>query len=382
MQRHTPVFLCLLGVSFPPQSAAAATKLACVGDSITANSGFCEALGTKLGDAYTAVNFGVSATTLLKSGDSPYWNCNKFAPSHDLLPDLVVIMLGTNDSKPQNWSHKASFVADYQALIDSYASLSSHPRVYVCLPPPAGANSYSISGVVIANEVIPLVREAALSRDVPVIDVFGAFGGSNLDSSLFGSAGDQVHPNAKGADVIRDAVFEALAASPEVVGGGAAGASANSSGGFSNGSVSSSLGSTRHAGGTLGSSSKALIGGSSSGNRSNTESGGTQNSSRWASGSGARGGQANSELGTTRASSATVEASTGGRSHTSTAGSRAALGGQTNSASGEGSPQNNVAEGCSCRSARLPHSRNDASLVPLLVLALRLRRQRTRAAPA
>ena len=42
--------------------------------------------------------------------------------------------------------------------------------------------------------------------------MFTAFGGHTLDPSLYGSAGDQVHPNAKGAQRIADTVYAALIA--------------------------------------------------------------------------------------------------------------------------------------------------------------------------
>ena len=42
------------------------------------------------------------------------------------------IMLGSNDSKSQNWLYQTNFDSDYQALISHYATLSSHPFVYVC----------------------------------------------------------------------------------------------------------------------------------------------------------------------------------------------------------------------------------------------------------
>jgi lysophospholipase L1-like esterase len=101
-------------------SAVAATKVACVGDSITAGSGtsgpaaaYPSVLGTKLGAPYQVGNFGVSGATLLTGGDNPYVRSSPYPSSGAFLPDVVVIMLGTNDSKPQNWSQKAAFDGDY-----------------------------------------------------------------------------------------------------------------------------------------------------------------------------------------------------------------------------------------------------------------------------
>jgi lysophospholipase L1-like esterase len=194
-------------------AAAAATKVACVGDSITQLSGWPEKLGVRLGPGYTSTNYGLAGTTLLKNGDHPYWTTQQFTDSHAANPDIVVIMLGTNDSKPFNWSpHGSEFVGDYEALIDSYASLPSHPRIYLNLCPPAGTNGYQIVGSVIENQVNPDIKQVAAAKGRPTIDIFDAFGGHDFDPSLYGSTADQVHPNAKGAQVIADTVYAALTA--------------------------------------------------------------------------------------------------------------------------------------------------------------------------
>ena len=258
--RRLPIVFWCFGFILWPGLASAATNVACVGDSITEGSGWCEALGTKLGADYSVSNFGVSGTTLLKSGDYPYWDCSQYTPSHDFLPNIVVIMLGTNDSKPQNWAHKSEFVADYEALIDTYTSLASSPAIYVNLPPPAGQNSYGISGTIIEDEVLPLVRQVAESKGATLVDVFSAFGGSDFDPNLFGSTADQVHPNAAGAQVICDTVYEALTAPATggTGGAGGAGGAAGTSGAGGTGAeagtaVSGGAGGTAPSGGTGGS---------------------------------------------------------------------------------------------------------------------------------
>jgi lysophospholipase L1-like esterase len=168
-------------------------------------------------------NFGVSRTTLLKAGDYPYWTTDKFTQSHDLSPNIVVIMLGTNDSKPHNWRHQADFVSNYEELIDSYANLATAPRIFLNLPPPAGTNGFNISGTVIEAEILPLIEQAAVAKPVTVVDVFGAWGGHDFDHSFFGSPEDQVHPNAAGAQLIADTVYAVLMASAVNPGGASSG---------------------------------------------------------------------------------------------------------------------------------------------------------------
>ena len=180
-------------------------------------------------------------------------------------------MLGTNDSKPFNWNaHKGEFVGDYEALVDTYAALPSHPKIYLNLCPPAGTNGYQIVGSVIENEVIPDIKQVAAAKALPTIDVFTAFGGHNLDQSLYGSTADLVHPNGKGAQVIADTVYAALTAPPSDGGAGASGATDGGAGGDSvdagsTGDASSDVGgSTSDAtstGGTAGTGSSTGAGG-------------------------------------------------------------------------------------------------------------------------
>jgi lysophospholipase L1-like esterase len=204
-------------------NVVAQTKVACVGDSITQNSGWCEDLGTLLGAEYSVGNYGLSGATLLKMGDHPYWDTTQYTQGHDFAPNIVVIMLGTNDSKPQNWTYKDQFTTDYAALIETYRALASAPEIYICRPPPAGTNGFGISGTVIETEMLPLVDGLAVSENTGLIDIFTAFGGHDFDPALFGSPGDQVHPNGAGAQVIADTVYAALTA-PPMMDAGAGGA--------------------------------------------------------------------------------------------------------------------------------------------------------------
>jgi lysophospholipase L1-like esterase len=57
-------------------------------------------------------NFGVSASTVLSKGGHPYMETDAYQQSPSLQPDIVLIKLGANDSKPQNWKCKGDFYVE------------------------------------------------------------------------------------------------------------------------------------------------------------------------------------------------------------------------------------------------------------------------------
>ena len=182
-----------------------AIKVACIGDSITAGSGsitnYPTRLGKLLGTNYVVTDYGVSGTTMLKDGDYPYWNTASFTNSQNAAPNIVVIMLGTNDSKPQNWAHSAEFLSDYEAMIAIYTNLPSHPTVYINTPPTvSNTGNYGITDPVVTGQVTPLVEQAAQAMNCHLTDVNAATKGMPQNFP------DNVHPNDTGAELIAEAV--------------------------------------------------------------------------------------------------------------------------------------------------------------------------------
>ena len=190
--------------------AADPVRVACVGDSITQGigiqnpqkDGYPAKLQEILGASWTVRNFGVGGRTMLRKAD-PFDHRPALASS----PDIVIIALGTNDSKTGIWAgRKSEFVADYVAMIKEFQALPSHPKVWACLPVPAFPGNWGITENAIRNEVIPAIQEAAKITSVSVID---------LHTPLLGNKPwfpDTVHPNEAGAKRIAELVGTALKA--------------------------------------------------------------------------------------------------------------------------------------------------------------------------
>ena len=78
-------------------------RVACLGDSITQITGYPADLQTLLGNSSIVGNFGVSGSTVDFYTDKPYF----FEPNSGTLqnfePTTVIIMLGTNDARTDNY---------------------------------------------------------------------------------------------------------------------------------------------------------------------------------------------------------------------------------------------------------------------------------------
>jgi len=182
-----------------------AVRIASVGNSITYGYGLSDAwtqsypsqLDTLLSSNDTVNNFGVSSTTLLKKGNNPYWPQSAFANARAFLPNVVIIELGTNDTKPYNWYvYPTEFPIDYKSLIDTFQILSSAPKVWICLAPFSNNASWQILDTSITLRINPAILQVGLDKGVSVIDLHSTM----TNMAWFQS--DSVHPNATGAKAL------------------------------------------------------------------------------------------------------------------------------------------------------------------------------------
>ena len=190
-------------------------KIIFVGDSITFGQGVMKNRSTEsypamvaelLGEEYQTVNYGLCNRTLLSTGNMPYTEEDFAAESLESGAQTVVIMLGTNDSKPDNWD-ASLYEKEYIELVEKYKSMDSNPKVYVMLPPviyKAPENSGDCNNEVLADEVIPAIKRVAEATGVNVIDLYSVTEGHEDWYS------DGLHPNAEGNTAIAKEICKVL----------------------------------------------------------------------------------------------------------------------------------------------------------------------------
>ena len=157
-----------------------------------------------LGPEWHVGNFGVSGATLLRQTGNSYWNTREFQKAIAYKPDIVIIKLGTNDSKFENWLNREQFVKDYTDLIRIFENLDSRPKVYICYPIPAYSQGWGIDNKVISKDMKHMIDIISERTDVQIIDLHRPM------INQFNFFIDSVHPNADGAFVIAYEIYSIL----------------------------------------------------------------------------------------------------------------------------------------------------------------------------
>jgi lysophospholipase L1-like esterase len=127
----------------------------------------------KLGDGYEMRNFGVGGTTISLESETPYMETETFQSALDFKPDIVIIMLGTNDAQPSLFEYNSTFVGNYMALIQAFQGLSSKPKIWLVQPPPIFSDQEGrISPKYFEQTIIPRIQQVGSITNLPVIDVY------------------------------------------------------------------------------------------------------------------------------------------------------------------------------------------------------------------
>ena len=189
-------------------------RVACIGDSITWGftllnpwkQSYPALLQEKLGADYEVRNFGYNDASARFDADTPYVKKHVYRESLEWNPDIVLIMLGSNDTKKRNWD-PAIFRRDYEALVRSYMELPSRPRVILIAPIQLFlVGSIPLMGLypdTMEEGVRPAIRLAAIELGLELVDLKDLF--TDRQYMI-----DGVHPQRKGASMLADAIYSAI----------------------------------------------------------------------------------------------------------------------------------------------------------------------------
>ena len=173
-----------------------------------------------LGDDWSVLNCGSNGATAIRDVASympeklkkvtakfPYIKRGAYKKGLKSSPDIVVIMLGANDSKSILWNPE-QYKKDMLLIISEYQKLSTNPQIYLCIPVTSFAKNQKSKWCVNEEnliEVRKIVRDISKELNLPIIDVESAL----KNRAMFSP--DGVHPNKDGALLIAKKVAETLA---------------------------------------------------------------------------------------------------------------------------------------------------------------------------
>jgi lysophospholipase L1-like esterase len=172
--------------------------------------GYPARLGNNLGHNYAVKNFGVSGRTLSNSGDYPYQKEEAWKRCLEWQPQVVVVKLGTNDTKTHNWkTAEGDLMASMKTMVDSLRALPTNPRIIIAAPIPSFKNVWDIRDSVTVNAVIPQIQEFVKKENLEYLDLYNAMNSlENLQKEYL--LRDGVHPNEKGCQQIANLVAERI----------------------------------------------------------------------------------------------------------------------------------------------------------------------------
>lgn len=203
-------------------------KIACIGDSITwgftiirrQKYGYPAVLEELLNKGLTEKefevnNYGYNDSTARTDSEVPYVKKRVFLQAQKFLPDIALIMLGSNDTKRINWSAE-KYKEGYSFIVDTFLKCAG--KVYLMTPPPIlnkieireglEINRFdpamlSLNNDTLIHGVIPIIRQIAEEKGLPIIDINSAIGEITQYN-------DGIHPNREGARIIATTIYERL----------------------------------------------------------------------------------------------------------------------------------------------------------------------------
>ena len=210
----------LSGLYINTQPKDGQIKVACVGDSITyghsvsnwKENNYPKVLQELLGEDYHVANFGVSGACVNSKGNKPYIKRTIYEESINYDADILLFMLGSNDSKPKNWVDTEYFLKQYEELLDSYLEKENKPKIFIGICSKSyylNDNQSGLAKYSIRPEIVDGIAEAIKTKysneDVVLVDIHEL---TSAHPEWFEK--DGIHPNKDGAKSIANVFADAI----------------------------------------------------------------------------------------------------------------------------------------------------------------------------
>lgn len=186
-------------------------KVACIGDQVMQGQQvdsidrYPTLLQWLLGEHYQVRTFALSNATVLNNGEHPFMSDTLCKQAMDFQPDIVVINLGINDTKPKNWLlHGADFLGDYMNLVETFMILSSRPKVFICRPSKPFGNTDEVSDSTLQASVLPDIDSVSAWRHLQKIDLY-AITSDRSDMFI-----DYIYPDRTGCRIFAETIADAI----------------------------------------------------------------------------------------------------------------------------------------------------------------------------
>ena len=162
-------------------------------------------------------NYGVDGSGYIHNGILPYNSTAAYADVLAWHPDIIFLMLGTNDLKVDNCDAAGpdGFERDMRKLIRTLRSLPTQPTVFLSMPPPLRVEFRGIAQSRLASLVLPI--ESRVYQELAEANDHGCAPGAvhvlNLQSVLSAQedlGSDGIHPNDQGRQLIALAYLHAM----------------------------------------------------------------------------------------------------------------------------------------------------------------------------
>lgn len=195
-------------------------QVSCIGDSITFGQGvfmhrkqwsYQAFLSELLGEEYTFFNYGLSNRTLLPIGKDHYFKEKIGKAAWAARADILIFMLGTNDSKLILWDAER-FEKEYREVIEHYKQMKCFKQIHIMIPPKVfdeHPGRKECNTFVIEKNVAPIIRRVAVEHEVDLIDLYA------LTKNHREWFPDKLHPNRAGNRAIAEEIARHICSAGE-----------------------------------------------------------------------------------------------------------------------------------------------------------------------